>query len=98
MEYITVGHFVSDILNTIPKPYGPDIIDQVYLAIENNPEWLARYKDMSRDHGKGEVDHSIGFNIMGLAGLKDTDHTQKARSTLIEQYAELVPEKNEAGA
>jgi hypothetical protein len=91
MEYITVEHFIGDVLNSIPKPYEPDIIDRVFQAIEQNPEWLSRYNEMVNAHGKNEVDHSIGFNIVGLTGLRSQDRQQKAQSGLIETYTELGP-------
>lgn len=89
MEYVTVHQYIDGILKTLPQPYGPDVVDQVFLAIENNPEWLAIYNDLVHAHGKGEVDNSITYNIMGQAGLKSLDRREKSRSQLIETYAEL---------
>jgi hypothetical protein len=89
MEYFTVEQFIGDVINSVPKPYEADIIDRVFQAIEQNPEWLDRYNEMVKAHGKNEVDHSIGFNIVGLTGLRSLDRQQKAQSGLIETYTEL---------
>ncbi len=89
MAFITVQELVKTVINTIPEPYGPDIVDKVFQAIEGNPEWLEEYNRFVTDHGKPEVDNSIGFNVMSVTGMKSMDRERPATSSLIENYTEL---------
>lgn len=89
MHFATVQELVQTVMNEIPKPYGPDIIDQVFQRIESNPEWLEAYDAFVKFNGKFEAQNSVGFNVMGLAGMKSLDQVQPAKSGLIENYTEL---------
>jgi hypothetical protein len=89
MRYITVQEYVKGILNTLGKPYSADIIDQVFQAIENNPQWLSLYREMVDAHGENPVNKSIQYNILGLTGMKKMAPIHNATSTLIENYPEL---------
>ncbi len=89
MEFITVRDFVQEILNSVPKPWGSDIVDRVFVAIENNPEWLATFEQLVRAHGQYPVENSIGLNILTQTGMKNTDRVKPARSQLIKNYSEL---------
>ena len=37
---------VHEVLSIFPKPYGEDIILDVRMAIEHNPEWRRRYDEL----------------------------------------------------
>jgi hypothetical protein len=34
---------VETVLDALPQPYTEDVIEDVFCAIESNPEWLSRY-------------------------------------------------------
>lgn len=89
MIFVSVQEFVKSVLDTIPKPYGADVIDRVFQAIEQNPDWLEAYNKFSLDHGKAEVNTSIGFNVMGITGMKSLERNHPSSSSLIENYTEL---------
>lgn len=89
MEYITVQDFVKAVMDRIPKPWGADIVDQVFLTIENDPEFMSAYEEMLQSHGQYMVENSIGLNVLGLTGMKNTDRAKPARSKLIQNYTEL---------
>lgn len=40
---------VTDVLATIPEPYGEDIILEVFQKIEGDPEWRRRDDSQSND-------------------------------------------------
>lgn len=92
MEYITVEDFVKQVLATLPTPYGADVVDQFFLAVESNPQWMDVYREMESAHGEGAVKNSIGFNIIGLTGMRSLDRDLPATSRLIQSYTELEPD------
>ncbi len=89
MIFGSVQEFVKVVLDTLSKPYGPDIVDRVFQVIEQNPDWMEAYNKFVLDHGKSEVDTSIGFNVMGATGMKSMDRNRPSKSGLIENYTEL---------
>lgn len=89
MDFITVSDFVKEVMSGIPKPWGTDLVDRVFTAIENNPEWMRVYHTLIDAHGKYMVHNSIGLNVMALSGMKSLDRVQPASSSLIENYTEL---------
>lgn len=92
MEYITVEEFVKQVLETLPAPYGADLVDQFFRAVESNPEWMDVYRELEKSHGTPAVKNSIGFNLMSLTRMRSLDRDHPATSGLIETYTELGPD------
>ena len=84
-----VSELVEEVLMSIPQPWPEDITDQVCLAIERNPRWLARYRDLVETHGKQAVNSTIGRVTLQLTGLRNLGVHQEATSSLIKTYTRL---------
>lgn len=93
---------VGDLVHTVLRakftyPYPEDITDQLCLAIENNPDWLARYDNLVMHFssggklGKLTVNSSIGRYTKKLTGMETLIDVLPvpARSKLIGNYSRL---------
>lgn len=77
-------------LQSIPKPYGEDIIEDIFLEIEKNPDWLQRFTQLSDRLGQGVVDQWIGKYTKENTGLKTGAIKIAQCSILIRSYTSLV--------
>lgn len=87
---IAVNNLVRDVLKVTPKPYGEDIMLEVYMAIEYNPEWRARYDDLCDDFRDAVVNPLIGEIVMeetGMSVLREV--STKGKSHIVRRYAKL---------
>jgi len=89
MKTQDIKDLVDEVLSTISRPYPTDITDQVCLAIEEDPAWHNRYKELVARHGEHSVNSNIGWYTRDLTGLKNLQKTQNAKSDLIKTYSEL---------
>ena len=84
-----VRTLVADALDSLPKPYTEDVIDDVFYAIESRPDLLARYNKECQRLGKVVVNTWGGFwtaNFMDRVGEREVP---AKKSTLIGQYSKL---------
>ena len=79
-----------DVVASQPKPYGEDLIEDVFSAIEANPAWRKEYDDLRYHLGKGTVNAWGGFWIAHAANRIEGEHVSASRSTLIDSYSKLV--------
>ncbi|MAT97695.1 MAG: hypothetical protein CL608_11170 [Anaerolineaceae bacterium] len=92
---------VQDILNTFPAPHPPDLIDQVFVAIENNHNLLGRYEQLvlhfssQGKNGKLTVNSSIGWYTRDLTGMVTLSSGNSANSSLIQTYSTLGYEEHD---
>jgi hypothetical protein len=76
-------------------PYPEDIIDQVCLAIEANPDWWNRYDNLVEHYsskgkdGKLTVNTNIGWYTRDETGLVNLSTRGTAESSLITSYSRL---------
>lgn len=96
LDTAPVRDLVSVVLRrNFKAPYPEDITDQVCLEIENDPDWLQRYKGLvehfsSRGKdGKLTVNSSIGWFTKELTGMVNLGVESRSRSTLIQSYSRL---------
>ena len=87
---------VEEVLKTNFKaPHPVDITDQVCLAIEANPDWLARYENLVLHYssrgkkGRDIVNNNIGYYTKELTGMINIGAGAKADSSLIKTYSRL---------
>ncbi len=86
-----VEDLVREVLNTISEPYPENITDQVCLAIENNPNWTTRYKELSDELGEAWiVNNWIEQYTAQITGLKSSSKQGKPKSNLITSYTKLI--------
>lgn len=87
---IGVNNLVRDVLKITPKPYTEDIMLDVYMAIEYNPEWRARYDDLCDTFRDSIVNPLIGEIVKeetGLSGMRVV--STKGKSHIVRTYEKL---------
>lgn len=87
---IGVNNLVKDVLKVLPKPYGEDVMLEVYMAIEYNPEWRRRYDDLCDALRDSVVNPLIGEIVKeetGLVTLREV--STKGKSHIVSRYAKL---------
>lgn len=87
---LRLKQLVDAILETLPKPHTADVIEDVFVAIEGNPEWRATYDRMVYESGKSAIHAWASFWISHAEQRTGEERAASARSTLIESYAKLV--------
>lgn len=86
---IGVEELVQDVLRTFSPPYGEDIIEEVCLAIDNDPAWHKRYDQLGDELGSGVVNCWIGRYTKASTGLKAIRVVGTKRRTIIKSYTIL---------
>ena len=81
---------MEEVLKTLPKPYSEDVIEDVFVAIENNPRWHKEYEDLHYNLGKGMVNPWGGFWIAQATGRTPGEQVSATRTKLLESYAKLA--------
>lgn len=89
MQMTAVRRLVEDVLATVPKPYAEDVVDEVFHAIEQRPEWRRRYDELAALLGKKVVDSRAQFWIANYARRSLGDTAPAKKSKLIESYTKL---------
>ena len=81
---------VQDVLAIFPKPYGEDIILDVCMAIEHNPEWRRRYDGLCDDLRDAVVNAEISQTVKDETGLADLRQVStKGKSHILKSYMKL---------
>ena len=81
---------MEEVLKTIPKPHGEDLIEDVFVAIENNPRWLKEYESLEYNLGKNVVNPWGGFWVAHASGRIPGEQVSATRTKLIESYSKLA--------
>jgi hypothetical protein len=81
---------VRDVMMTIREPYGEDVILDVCLAIENNPEWMRRYRGLGGELRLWVVNNWIGQYTKSITGMRSLKEVDTKRSSIIGSYTKLV--------
>jgi hypothetical protein len=79
---------VEMILRRIRRPYPQDITDQVFLAIERDPNLLRTYHYLA-DGNYATTNQMIGRFVEEITNLKAKGHCHTPQSTLIKSYSLL---------
>ena len=81
---------MDEVLKSLPKPYTENVIEDVFVAIENNPKWLKEYSDLQYHLGKGTVNPWGGFWIAHFTGRTPGEQVSATRTKLLDSYAKLA--------
>ena len=84
-----VNQLVNAVLQKIPEPYNEDIIEDVFLLIENNPIWFMQYKQLCEELKKDVVNVWIAKYTKKNTGLNSGEIKTAKRSELIHSYTKL---------
>lgn len=82
---------VQDVLQTFSEPYSEDVIEEVCLAIVQNPEWYSRYEELSADLRDWVVHNWIGRYTKQVTGLNTGREVPAQPGNFIKSYTKLVP-------
>ena len=85
-----VKTLVQDVLAIFSEPYSEDIILDVCMAIEHNPEWRRRYDELCDDLRDSVVSPLIGQIVKEETGLNSLrEVSTKGKSHIIRTYTKL---------
>ena len=93
MRTADIKTLIENVLARLPKPVTEDVIDDVFQAIELNPEWLQEYDDLCIHFGKTVVNTWGGFWIASHEGRSGHQTVSSKKSTLIGSYSKLTSAK-----
>jgi hypothetical protein len=97
MRMLRLKNLVNEVLPTLPKPHTDAVIEDVFVAIEKNPEWRKSYDEMVYKLGKATVNAWAGFWVSHAEAKVGEERLTAARTTLIESYSRLgspAPKRN----
>jgi hypothetical protein len=84
-----VADLVRDVLATHSAPYGEDIIEDVFIAIEQHPQWKQRYDELSADLRTWVVNNWVGKHTKRMTGMQTLREVSAKRTTLTQNYSKL---------
>lgn len=89
MKIVDLKKIISEVLATIPKPHSADVIDEVFLAIEQNDRLFRIYSECSISLGRAKV-NTVGDNwIKKELGRTALRESPARLSKLIDTYSVL---------
>jgi len=97
MRMTGIRRLVEEVLASLPKPYTEDVIDDVFHAIENQPEWRRQYDALVTQLGKKVVNARGQFWIASAVGRSGVDRVAAKKSTLIESHLKLTQTATKRG-
>lgn len=89
---MSAGELVTDVLESLPQPVGPDVIDDVFCAIEANKRWRAEFDGLADGYrgGRASAARVIAQTISRQIGLADMhDKRCVSRSGLADTYTRM---------
>lgn len=85
-----VYDLVHKVLQTMPKPYGEDVIEDVCLAIEKNGYWHQEYLQLGSVLRIWVVNNWIGQYVKQIVSMTTIREVAAKRSSLITAYTKLA--------
>jgi hypothetical protein len=87
-----VEYLVQRGLKVVPKPWGEDIIEDVFLVIEGSAALMENYSRLLKDREQRTVNQRIGHFTKVLTGFPVKKPSIAAtRTTLTKTYSKLIP-------
>jgi hypothetical protein len=90
----SVQELVEDVLRSISRPYQEDIIEEVFIRIENPPDgkaWKTQYDELYAQLGPNVTNQWIGRYTKLLTGHQTAKQVDAKRTTLTTSYSKLFP-------
>ena len=93
MRTAAVKRLIELALASVPKPHTEDVIDDVFSAIERDPDWLKEYQALCGALGRTVVNTWGGFWVASFEGRATVKQVSSEKSKLIDSYSKLSPTK-----
>ena len=90
MRTAGVKKLVNMVLESLPKPYTEDVIEDVFFEIEHGQELMIEYDGLCRQLGKTTVNTWGGYWIANALGKTGLEQVPAKRSKLIQSYSRLT--------
>jgi hypothetical protein len=84
-----VNALVREALEALPRPYTENVIEDVFLAIEKQPELLARYESECDTLTKTVANNWVGVYTSRILGKTGARQMKSTRSSLAGSYSLL---------
>ena len=82
---------VQDVLRTLPEPYGEDVIEDVFVEVQNKLAWHRRYDELVGELTLPVTNSWIGWHTKSITGFDTLREVDAKRTRLIKYYSKLVP-------
>ena len=89
MRTIDVRTLVREVLDTMALPHSHHVIDEVFAAIEQQPDWRSRYDTLCSSLGRDVVNNWGGRWIALALEKVGEQQVSSKKSTLIGSYSIL---------
>jgi hypothetical protein len=87
---IRLKQLVEEIVERLPKPHTERVIEDVFFAIENDPNWRSSYDRMVYESGKPVVNSWTAFWVAHTVKRTGDKREATSRGTLIDSYSPLL--------
>ena len=87
---LRLKQLVDQVLEQLPKPHTEHVIEDVFFAIENEPNWRASYDRMVYECGKAAINSWAAFWVAHAEKRTGDERKSTSRGTLIDSYSPLV--------
>ncbi len=87
-----VADLVEAILRKLPTPYGEDVIEDIFVAIQEHPRRLKRYETLEAELGKEVLNQWIGQHTRSQTKLFAAEVVETKRTKLAANYTKLRPQ------
>ncbi len=84
-----INALVRDVLEALPRPYTENVIEDVFLAVENEPALLARYETECDALTKTVANNWVGMYVGNILGKVGTRQVKSTRSKLAGSFSVL---------
>ena len=85
-----VKKLVNTAMSLLPQPLTEDVIDDVFMEIENEAELRTEYDELCRQLGKTKVNTWGGYWIANALGKTGAQQIRSKRSKLLYSYPQLT--------
>ena len=97
MTTLRLKQIVTEVLAAAVAPPGESVIEDVFVAIEANPQLRKSYDAVVYGMGKAATAAWTGFWVSHVTQLVGDQRETATRTTLIESYARLVTPAEKRG-
>jgi len=94
---LRLKQLVDQVLDRLGTPHTENVVEDVFVAIENDPVWRASYDRMVYESGKPAVTSWASYWISHAEKRMGDQRETASRNTLIDSYTRLVEPAKKRG-